>query len=91
MRNIDTGDAIFHTPSGETWLVAYATETHVICCGWPESWADFEDCVLKRKATPEEKFKLLLEMYPKHNKEADSRTRHARYVLEAWAKREAAV
>lgn len=59
---IDTGDAILHRPSGETWLVAYYNHGYVCCCGWPESLAKVEDCELKRKATPEQRHELLVKL-----------------------------
>lgn len=59
---IDTGDAVLHRPSGETWLVAYVRNGYVCCCGWPESLAKVEDCELTRKATPEKRMELLEKM-----------------------------
>ncbi len=54
------GDAVFHRPSGETWLLACDEEGgEVICCGWPESYAKASDCELKRKATAEERLEIL--------------------------------
>lgn len=52
------GDAVFHAPSGETWLLAYGDtdsgSEYVSACGWPESLAKASDCTLKRAATDEE-------------------------------------
>lgn len=50
---IDTGDAVLHRPTGETWLVAYvaAGGEHLVCCGWPESSAKVADCELVAAAT----------------------------------------
>jgi hypothetical protein len=59
---IDTGDVVFHAPSGETWLVAFVEGDRLIACGWPETVAQLEHCTLKRKATPEQRLKLLIEM-----------------------------
>lgn len=76
MSKIDTADAIL-APNGETWLVAYASNGYVTCCGWPETQAKEEHCQLKRKATPEQRLKLLHEMA----KLNDSRGRYARREL----------
>lgn len=75
---IDTGDAILHSPSGETWLVAYCDHGYVCCCGWPESLAKVEDCELKRKATPEQRISLLKQMAESNR---DSRGSYARATL----------
>lgn len=48
------GDTVFHRPSGETWVLAWATETEVSPCGWPESIARREDCELVSAATDDE-------------------------------------
>jgi len=56
---IDTGDSVYHTPTGETWLVARVDGDKLAWCGWPEGWADLADCTLTEKATPEERTKLL--------------------------------
>lgn len=59
---IDTGDTVLHGPSGEKWLVAFVDGEHLYWCGWPEGRALLADCTLVRKATAEQKHKLLLEM-----------------------------
>lgn len=47
------GDKVFHRPSRETWLVAYAdTETNDMSWfGWPEGRARLSDCRLIYRAT----------------------------------------
>lgn len=54
-----TGDVIRHIPSGERWLVAWADEQDVICCGWPESIARRSDCKLITAATDEQHLEYL--------------------------------
>jgi hypothetical protein len=58
-ETIDTADHVKHGPSGEEWVVARATSTHVYPCGWPPSRGDMADCTLIKKATPGERDKLL--------------------------------
>ncbi len=50
-----TGDVVKHKPSGESWLVAAVSPDgkRLICCGWPESMADVEECELEREASDE--------------------------------------
>jgi len=78
---IDTGDAVKHGPTGETWLVAYVEGDRLAWCGWPEGFADLADCTLTRKATPEQRIKLLREMAA-DGRTQDRRYRVARAVLE---------
>lgn len=54
-----TGDTILHKPSGETWTVAWGDDREVICCGWPESFADASDCEMLQTATDEEHWTLV--------------------------------
>jgi hypothetical protein len=56
---IRTGDIVFHRPSGEMWLVAWADDREVVCCGWPESIAKVSDCELKLVASDEEHIDLV--------------------------------
>ena len=62
METIDTGDAVRHGPTGETWLVARVDGDRLAWVGWPPGWADLADCTLMRKATPEQREKLLREI-----------------------------
>lgn len=57
-----TGDEVLHKPSGEKWLVAWADDREVICCGWPESFARASDCELIRAANDEEHWRLVEEI-----------------------------
>lgn len=81
---IDTGDHVWHQPTRETWLVAYARDGLVFWCGWPYGCADAIHCRLVYKATPVERHKLLLEMAAM-NDQSDGRCRHARHVLQQLA------
>lgn len=76
---IDTGDSVFHAPTGETWTVAYVQGDRLAWCGWPEGEARLSDCTLVQKATPEFKAKLLQDMT--NMPEEDARRRYARHVL----------
>jgi hypothetical protein len=56
-----TGDTVFHAPSGETWIVAWADhETgYMAPCGWPTCQAQMRDCLIIRGATDDESKKLI--------------------------------
>lgn len=77
---IDTGDAVKHGPSGETWTVAYVRNGRLAWVGWPEGEADLKDCTLVQKATDEQRMKLLKQMADMSNG-ADARARYARERL----------
>lgn len=57
-----TGDTIKHIPSGELWTVAWADEREVICCGWPETFARREHCVLIEACSDEEHWSLVRQL-----------------------------
>jgi hypothetical protein len=78
-ETIDTGDTVFHRPTGETWLVAYVEDGKLAWCGWPEGYADLADCELKQKASEEARSKLLLQMSAIQR--TDARARYARRRL----------
>ena len=48
------GDVVFHKPSGETWLVAYAEGDHLAWAGWPDGRATLADCEVIRRCTDAE-------------------------------------
>ena len=50
---IQIADAVHHAPTGEDWLVARVTETHVYPAGWPPCRAEIADCTLLKKASEE--------------------------------------
>jgi hypothetical protein len=60
--NIDTADHVRHIPTGEEWLVACVRGDKLSWCGWPEGMADLADCELTKKATNEERDKLLRDL-----------------------------
>ena len=58
------GDYIQHQPSGEEWVLAcdeepYGDTTDVICCGWPETIARGEHCMLVEAASDERRLDYL--------------------------------
>lgn len=63
-RPIRTGDAVYHRPSREEWVVAWADYTtgYMSACGWPESEASISDCVVLSRATDEQCEKLISEL-----------------------------
>ena len=74
---IDTGDCVFHAPTGETWLVAYVKGDRLAWLGWPWGEAALSDCTLTEKATEEkrqEHMRLMLDSsraeFREHAKEA---------------------
>ena len=78
-ETIDTGDTVKHGPTGETWLVAYVQGDHLAWCGWPEGEAQLSDCTLVKKASPEEREKLLRQMADSSS--SGPRQRYARRIL----------
>lgn len=77
---IDTADHVLHGPTGEEWVVAYVIGDRLAWCGWPPGQAALADCTLKKKATDEEREKLLREMAESSG--SDMRTSYARQRLE---------
>ena len=49
-----SADKVFHRPSGETWILAWADDKEVSPCGWPETIAKVSDCEMVEEATQEE-------------------------------------
>lgn len=72
-NKIKTGDSVYHRPSKETWLVAYAdySNDRLAWCGWPPGTAKLSDCELKESCTNEESLKLINELA---NMRGDERT-----------------
>jgi hypothetical protein len=48
------GDHVLHTPSGETWLVAWAEGDDLSWTGWPNGIARVQDCTVTKRCTDEE-------------------------------------
>lgn len=59
-----TGDIVFHNPSGEEWLVAWADHEggYMAPCGWPTCEAKIADCTLIELASDEASDKLVDEL-----------------------------
>lgn len=62
MSKFRAGDVVKHIPSGETWELAYATNTHVSWNGWPEGTASVNDCELVRECN-DERHRAVLESW----------------------------
>lgn len=62
-EQIDTADHVHHKPTKENWVVAAVALDRLYWCGWPFGGsALLSDCMLTKKATAEEKDKLLQEL-----------------------------
>lgn len=55
LEKLRTGDVVFHKPSEETWVVAWADNStdDMAPCGWPTCMARISDCELVTPATDE--------------------------------------
>lgn len=82
--DIDTADHVQHVPSGETWVVAYVRGDRLSWLGWPQGEAALSDCMLLKKATPEERDSLLRDIASSGSN--DARVSFARYRLEQEGK-----
>lgn len=58
LATIDTGDTVYHRPTGETWIVAGVDGAYLWPVGWPPGRANLTDCVPLGKASPEQKARL---------------------------------
>jgi hypothetical protein len=76
-QKIDTGDTMLHMPTGGKLIVAFVSGDFIMPCDWPERYIPLRNLELTRKATPEERLKVLHEMA--HLK--DNRGFYARGVL----------
>ncbi|QPC87075.1 hypothetical protein GA830_10245 [Mesorhizobium sp. NBSH29] len=56
-----TGDHVYHKPSEETWVVAWADPISgfMAPCGWPECQAKISDCEVVKVATDDEAANLV--------------------------------
>lgn len=79
------GDVVRHRPSGETWVLAYAAmeRNEVSACGWPESIAKADDCVLVEAATDDKHEEMLREWAEKVQHSSDHRVSECRRQLKA--------
>ena len=84
-RQFRAGDTVYHTPSGENWILAGDEENgRVQPCGWPECMAEAKDCQLMAAATDEQRLAMLTDWASTgkgYEHERDSRTRAARRQL----------
>lgn len=80
IEQIDTGDHVHHGPSNEDWVVACVEGENLSWCGWPEGWAKISDCSVIRKATADEREKLLRQMADMRTPR-DHRCRYAHRIL----------
>lgn len=78
-REFRTGDVVFHKPSGEQWLLAWADDVYVYPYGWPDSRAEAVDCKLLEAASDEKHAKCLAEVA--ESKSDRYSTRAARHHL----------
>lgn len=78
-----TGDVIRHIPSGEEWLVADVTSTHIGCAGWPHTLAPFGDVELVEAATDAYHLEMLQRMADMSS--PDPRRSYAQDVLAKMA------
>lgn len=55
-HHIRCGDHVYHNPTGETWVVAWAdyASNDLAWCGWPNGIARLSDCTLVRAASDAE-------------------------------------
>ena len=53
VHKIRTGDAVFHRPTEETWVVAYADHERgeLAWLGWPPGYAKLSDCELRESCS----------------------------------------
>lgn len=61
---VRAGDHVLHSPSGETWVVAWADPAtdDLAWCGWPDGMARLSDCTLVKAATDAEHHQKLREL-----------------------------
>lgn len=81
--SVRTGDAVFHRPSGENWLVAFADadRDEIAWCGWPPGFAKLSDCDVVQKASDADSLKLLREIAGMGGNDRDHRRSWARSTL----------
>lgn len=48
------GDHVFHTPSGESWVVAFSDGDSLVPSGWPATIARLADCKVTHLCTDED-------------------------------------
>ncbi len=80
-KSIRTGDTVFHRPTGERWIVAFANEERdeLAWVGWPDGHARLSDCELRKSCSDEQSDRLLREIADSSG--TGARQRYARRVL----------
>lgn len=48
------GDHVYHAPTRENWVVAYAEGDDIAWCGWPDGRARLRDCTVTKRCSDEE-------------------------------------
>ncbi len=83
---IRCGDTVYHKPTKETWIVAYADYDHneLAWCGWPEGFAKLSDCELKESCSDEEHLEAVAR-WKKPYKSSHRRGMVEHLYLEAWS------
>jgi hypothetical protein len=76
---IDTGDVVFHHPTGENWVVAYVRDGRLAWIGWPKGEALLADCELREPSDDAYRMEMLQRM-AQINAD-DARGRYARHRL----------
>lgn len=79
------GDTIKHSPSGETWTLAYVNGENVSWVGWPAGEAYRKDCTLIEACSDAEHVKMLRRLETANCEGSDRRSLMARRELEAMA------
>jgi hypothetical protein len=74
------GDTVFHRPSAEKWVLAFAGTNLVAPCGWPACTAKKSDCDLVRACTDAE-HREMLEKWANKKTDEDFRTHECREQL----------
>jgi len=78
-----TGDHVFHRPSGETWVVAWADPENgnMAPCGWPTCQARIEDCDVVKIATEAEHAEMVERVASSGRTDAQNARRFASVVV----------
>ena len=84
---IRTGDTVYHHPSKETWIVAYADyeRGELAWVGWPPGHAELSDCRLVKSCSDDEHLKELMALSQMRGRDSDGwdyRKSYALLVLE---------
>ena len=83
--SIRTGDTVYHRPSKETWVVAYAdhARNQLAWVGWPPGHAKLSDCQLVRSCSDDEHLKELTAISQMRGRRSDGWDHRKSYALRA--------